>query len=53
MHREQRQHRHRRCRRSSGVTRNADAKLNRSSRIGLGDGTIAPFGSATVNVIPS
>src|SRR4029078_6947447 len=37
----------------AGVTRNAEAKLNRSSRIGFGSGTIAPFGTAIVNVIPS
>ena len=36
----------------AGVTRNADVKLKRSSRIGCGDGATAPFGIATVNVIP-
>ena len=36
----------------AGVTRNADARLNRSSRIGVGAGTTAPFGSATLTVIP-
>ena len=36
----------------AGVTRNADAKLNRSSRIGVGSGTTAPLGSATVKVMP-
>lgn len=37
----------------AGVTRNADVTLKRSSRIGLGDGTTAPLGMATVNVIAS
>src|SRR4051794_12018327 len=37
----------------AGVTRNADVKLNRSSRIGLGDGTITPFGSAITTVMLS
>ena len=37
----------------AGVTRNAEAKLNRSSRIGVGDGVTAPLGSAMTNVMPS
>ena len=37
----------------AGVTRKADARLNRSSRIGVGDGTTAPFGIATLTVIAS
>ena len=37
----------------AGVTRNADATLKRSSRIGFGAGTTAPFGIPTVTVMPS
>ena len=37
----------------AGVTRNADVTVKRSSRIGFGSGTTAPFGMPTVTVMPS